>query len=86
MRPGRSWWYVAIVSNGLKLGHRKFHTNMWKYLFTARVMEQWNRLPIEIVESPSMEIFKTSLEVWRPTCATYCRVPALSGELDSMIS
>ena len=44
-------------SNGLKLGHRKFH--MQKNLYTVRVMEHWNRLPREVVESPSLEIFKT---------------------------
>ena len=48
-------------SNGLKLEHRKFCTNMWKIFFTGRVMEHWNRLPREVVESPSMEIFKTCL-------------------------
>ena len=48
-------------SNGLKLVLRKFHTNMWKKFFTVRVMEHWNRLPREVVESPSMETFKTCL-------------------------
>ena len=32
--------------------------------FTVRVMEQWNRLPREDVESPSMEIFKTHLDAY----------------------
>ena len=41
-------------SNGLKFVHRKFHTNMWKNFFMVRVMEYWNRLPREAVESPSM--------------------------------
>ena len=50
-------------SNGLKLEHRKFHTNTWKN-FTVRVMEHWNRVPREAVESPSMEIFKTCLDVY----------------------
>ena len=50
-------------SNGLKLEHRKFCTNMWKN-FMVRVMEHWNRLPREVVESPSMEIFKTHLDAY----------------------
>ena len=45
-------------SNGLKLKRKKFHANTWKNFFTVRVMEYWNRLPREMVESPSTEIFK----------------------------
>ena len=48
-------------SNSLKLEHRKFCTNMWKKFFMAKLMEHWNRLPKEVVESPSMETFKTHL-------------------------
>ncbi|GAB0183361.1 hypothetical protein GRJ2_000801400 [Grus japonensis] len=49
--------------NGHKLEHRKFHLNMRKNSFTVRVIEHWNRLPREVVESPSLEIFKTHLDV-----------------------
>ena len=32
--------------------------------FTVRVMEHWNRLFRKVVESPSMEIFKTCLDTY----------------------
>ncbi|GAB0203682.1 hypothetical protein GRJ2_002833800 [Grus japonensis] len=48
--------------SGHKLELRKFHLNMRKNVFTLRVTEHWNRLPREVVESPSVEILKTCLD------------------------
>jgi len=48
--------------NRHKLKHRKFRLNMRKNFFPLRLMEHWDRLPKDDVESPSLEIFKTRLD------------------------
>jgi len=49
--------------NGHKLKPRKFRLTMRKKFFPLRVIEPWNRLPREVGVSPSLEIFKTCLDV-----------------------
>ncbi len=49
--------------NGLKFERRKSCADIQKN-FTVRITEHWNRLPREVVESPSMEVFKTHLNTY----------------------
>ena len=52
---------LGTRDNGFKLKEEKFRLNIRGKFFTQRMVKHWNKSGGEVVDSPSLEVFKTRL-------------------------
>ena len=55
---------VGHRSSRLKLCQRRFGLDIRQNFFSERAARQWHRLHREVVESPSLKVFKKHMDAW----------------------
>ena len=63
----------SLRGHGHKLFKKRFNTNIGKFSFSNRVVDVWNRLPLDVVSCNTVACFKVNLdrlfkEVWGLIC------------------
>ncbi|KAK4828867.1 hypothetical protein QYF61_000995 [Mycteria americana] len=73
--------------NSFKLKEGRFRLDIRKIFFTMRVVRHWTRLPREIVDAPSLEVFKARL-AWDLSNLIYvswgkCKLARVKSTIDA---
>ena len=65
------------TGNGHKSKYRKFTSNIRKHFFILGMIKHWSRLPREVVEPPSLELYKTTIRFGPEQPALADRAPSM---------
>jgi len=69
---------ISEISHSWKLNKKRCHIDLRKYFFSVRVVDRWNKLPQEAVDSNSVDVFKSRLQRIRDAqMSFFTDVPAL---------
>ena len=63
-----SFHYTTTRSNDYKLYKHFSHLNCRKHFFSQRIINDWNKLPCDIIESSNIWTFKSKLDIFWKNC------------------
>ena len=68
--------------NGFKLKEGRFRLDVRKKFFVMKVVKPWHRLPVEVVDTPSLETLKVRLDGALSSLVYWKMSPLTAGGLD----
>ena len=54
--------YHGTRNQGLKISKKYSRTDIRKFTFSNRIVDQWNTLPLEVKQAPSINTFKNRID------------------------
>ncbi|KAF4800472.1 hypothetical protein TURU_044488 [Turdus rufiventris] len=76
----------GMRGHSLKLHQESLRLNIMRNSFIGKMTRHWNGLPREVVESPSLEVFRKTLDMTLGAMVLLTHMVVFGHRLDSMIS